>query len=38
MYTLITIILYHFVRDTNALKEKSQELIMNLRCLPLTHF
>lgn len=29
VYTLIITILYHFV-DTNALKEKAQELIMNL--------
>lgn len=35
---LITTILYYFVGDTNALKERTQELIMNLICLSRTHF
>lgn len=37
VYTLITTILYHFVGDTNALKERTHELIMNLQCLSLTY-
>lgn len=35
---LIITILYYFVGDTNALKERTQELIMNLTCLSRTHF
>lgn len=35
---LIPTILCHFVGHTNALKEWTQELVMNLRCPSLTHF
>lgn len=38
VYTLITITLYHFVGDTNVIKERTQELIMNLKYPSLTHF
>lgn len=37
VYTLITTNLYHFIGDTTTLKERTKELIMNLKCPSLTH-
>lgn len=38
VYRLISTILFHFVGGTNAMNERTQDMIMNLKCLTLIHF